>query len=81
MSTPANTSTPFFKEPKPLSIRLWHWFTFLFFTASITTVIFGSTLFKTKNNISMVQEQVQSKGGSITPDQARKVAHEFSDKL
>ena len=81
MSTPANHSTSFFKEPKPLSIRLWHWFTFLFFTASITTVIFGSTLFKTKNNISMVQEQVQSKGGSITPDQARKVAHEFSDKL
>ncbi len=29
----------------------------------------------------MVQEQVAEKGGSVTPDQARKVAHEFSDKL
>ena len=29
----------------------------------------------------MVQEQVAQKGGSVTQDQARKVAHEYSDKL
>lgn len=71
----------FFKEPKPVSIRLWHWVTFLFFLMSLTTVIFGSTLFKTQNNISIVEEQVKERGGSITKDQARGVAHEFSDKL
>ena len=70
-----------FKTAKPAAIRLWHWLTFLFFTMSITTVIFGSTLFKTDNNIAMVQQQVQEKGGTVTKDQAWKVAHEYSDKL
>jgi Ni/Fe-hydrogenase 1 B-type cytochrome subunit len=79
-----NESKPashYFQTAKPASIRLWHWLTFLFFTASITTVIFGSTLFKTANNISLVQQQVQEKGGIVTKDQARSVAHEYSDKL
>jgi Ni/Fe-hydrogenase 1 B-type cytochrome subunit len=82
MITSASRPTPhYFQTAKPVSIRLWHWLTFLFFTASITTVIFGSTLFKTANNISLVQQQVQEKGGNVTKDQARSVAHEFSDKL
>ena len=76
-----NNTTAFFKDAKPASIRIWHWLVFIFFTSSIVTVIFGSTLFKTKNNISMVQEQVQQGGGSITEKQARGVAHEYSDKL
>jgi cytochrome b561 len=82
MITSTTKPTPhYFQTAKPVSIRLWHWLTFLFFTASITTVIFGSTLFKTANNISLVQQQVQEKGGNVTKDQARSVAHEFSDKL
>jgi Ni/Fe-hydrogenase 1 B-type cytochrome subunit len=81
MITTASKPTPaYFQTAKPASVRLWHWVTFLFFTASITTVILGSTLFKTDNNISMVQ-QVQEKGGVVTKDQAWKVAHEYSDKL
>jgi len=81
MTNQQNVKTEFFKDPKPASIRLWHWLAFLFFLASITTVIFGSTLFKTKSNIQMVQEQVQEKGGSVTEKQAWAVAHEYSDKL
>ncbi len=75
------STASFFKSPKPLSIRIWHWLTFIFFLASLTTVIFGSTLFKTRENISTVQEQVERKGGMVTKDQAKAVAHEFSDKL
>jgi cytochrome b561 len=74
-------SPGFFKETKPASIRIWHWLVFLFFTSSVVTVIFASTLFRTKDNIQMVQEQVQQGGGSITEKQARSVAHEYSDKL
>jgi cytochrome b561 len=74
-------SISFFTSKKPLSIRIWHWLTFLFFLASLTTVIFGSTLFKTRENITTVQEQVERKGGTVTKDQAKAVAHEFSDKL
>jgi cytochrome b561 len=66
---------------KSAYLRIWHWLTFLFFLASISTVIFGSTLFKTKENIAMVQEQAMHKGGVLTNDQARAIAHEFSDKL
>ncbi len=73
--------TMLFNESKPASIRLWHWLALLFFIASITTVIFGSTLFKTKSNIQLVQEQVQQNGGSVTEKQAWSVAHEYSDKL
>ena len=74
-------SDSFNNQKKTSLIRVWHWLTFLFFLASISTVIFGSTLYKTKNNISMVQEQALSKGGNLTNDQARAIAHEFSDKL
>ena len=82
MITSASKPTPhYFQTAKPAFIRLWHWLTFLFFISTITTVIFGSTLFKTNNNINMVQQQVQEKGGIVTKDQARSVAHEYSDKL
>lgn len=64
-----------------LSIRIWHWLTFLTFTASIVMVLFASTLFTMKSNIPMVQEQIQRKGGFVSPQQARAVAHEYSDKL
>jgi len=77
----ANNEIIFFRTAKPVAIRLWHWLTFLLFTATITTVIFASTLFKTDDNISLVQQQVQEKGGIVTKEQARNVAHEYSDKL
>jgi len=81
MAASQNPAIVFFKDSKPTVIRIWHWLAFLFFTASVITVLLSSTLFKTKNNIAMVQEQVQQKGGTITIEQARNVAHEYSDKL
>ena len=81
MTNQQNAKTEIFNDTKPASIRLWHWLSFLFFLASITTVIFASTLFTIKSNIPMVQEQVQQKGGSVTEKQAFGVAHEYSDKL
>ena len=70
-----------FSQSKPASIRIWHWLTFVFFAASIITVLLNSTVFKTRANIAMVQEQVQKEGGTITEKQARNVAHEYNDKL
>lgn len=64
-----------------LSIRIWHWLTFLTIAASMITVLFASTMFTTKSNIPVVQEQIQRKGGAVSPEQARAVAHEYSDKL
>ncbi len=44
-------------------------------------VFFGSTLFKTRDNIGTVQEPLQEKGILVNKNQAQAVAHEFSDKL
>jgi Ni/Fe-hydrogenase 1 B-type cytochrome subunit len=72
----------FFKKQKnSLAIRIWHWLTFLGFTASLVTVLFASTLFKISTNISTVMDGVAHKGGTVTKDQARSVAHDYSDKL
>jgi Ni/Fe-hydrogenase 1 B-type cytochrome subunit len=71
----------FAKQKNSLAIRIWHWLTFLGFTASLITVLLGSTLFKTKKNISTVIDEVARKGGTVTQDQAWSVAHAYSDKL
>ena len=76
-----NNEPVLFNQSKPAVIRVWHWLAFLFFAASVTTVILNGTLFKTKKNIDMVEAMVKEKGGNITPDQAKNVAHEYSDKL
>ncbi|MDR3716457.1 MAG: cytochrome b/b6 domain-containing protein [Puia sp.] len=70
-----------FNETHSPAIRIWHWTFFIVLTASLTTVFFGSTLFKTRDNIGFVQTQLQDKGVTLSKDQARAVAHGFSDKL
>lgn len=70
-----------FAEPHSLAIRIWHWTFFIVLTASLTTVLFGSTLFRTRDNIAGVQQNLQDKGVTVTKDQARSVAHAYSDKL
>ena len=42
--------TSFFTLRYPAIIRIWHWLTFLFFAASMTTVLFASTVFNIKRN-------------------------------
>ena len=73
--------TPGFKERHSLAVRIWHWIFFLAIAASLVTVLLNATVFKARNNIGMVQQQLQEKGISVSADQARGVAHEFSDKL
>ena len=71
----------YFKEPKPAVIRIWHWLAFVFFAASLTTVLLNATVFKPRLNVGMVIETVQKEGGIITEKQAKSVAHEYGDKL
>src|SRR5664279_906108 len=76
-----NETFLFTKQKNSLAIRIWHWITFTGLTASLVTVLLGSTLFKTNKNISTVIDEVARKGGTVTRDQAWTVAHAFSDKL
>jgi cytochrome b561 len=70
-----------FNEKHSLTLRVWHWLTFVTMTASLVMVLLASTMFRTRDNISLVQEQLEHKGATVTSDQARSVAHEYSDKL
>ena len=70
-----------FDEQHSVGIRIWHWLFFILLTGSMTTVLLASTLFRTRNNTKMVQEQLQQKGMTATTEQARTVSHAFNDKL
>lgn len=70
-----------FLQTHSRAIRLWHWIFVLFISATIAIVLLASTVFRTGNNISLVQEQLQQKAVTVNSDQARSVAHEFNDKL
>jgi Ni/Fe-hydrogenase 1 B-type cytochrome subunit len=76
-----NGPVPGFDGPHGAAIRIWHWTLFLFVSASFVTVLLASTIFRTRNNVAMVTNELQAKGATINKDQARAVAHAYSDKL
>ncbi len=72
---------PSFREKHSTALRIWHWSTFIVILGSLITVLFAKTLFSAKNNIPLVQENLQKSNITLTADQAKSVAHEFSDLL
>jgi cytochrome b len=70
-----------FLEPHSRAIRIWHWIFVIFITATIGIVLLASTIFRTRNTVPLVEEQLQLKGINVSQDQARAVAHEFNDQL
>lgn len=70
-----------FLEPHSRAIRVWHWTFVLFSSATIAIVLLASTVFRTRNTLTLVQQQLQEKGVNVTTDQARAVSHEFNDQL
>ena len=77
----SNSETSIFIQSHSASLRIWHWLTFLFITGSVITVLLVSTLFSQRDNIKLVQDQLQSKGVTVTEDQAFSVTREYEDKL
>jgi Ni/Fe-hydrogenase 1 B-type cytochrome subunit len=70
---------PSFRERHSLTIRIWHWTTFVTIFGSLITVLLAKTLFNTRVNISLVQENLQKSSVTVSAAQARSVAHEFND--
>lgn len=70
-----------FLQKHSLQIRIWHWVTFIFLTASMITVLFASTLLEPWDNVGMVQSHLKDKGVTVTRDQAFAVSHEYEDKM
>jgi hypothetical protein len=63
-----------FLEPHSRAIRIWHWTFVLFVSATIGTVLLASTIFRTRNTVPLVEQQLQLKGVSVSEDQARAVS-------
>jgi len=72
---------PSFREKHSVSIRLWHWSTLIIIMGSLATVLLAKTLFNNRSNAPLVQQNLQKNNIVVTQDQARSVAHAFSDKI
>ena len=77
----SSPETSIFIQSHSAPLRIWHWLTFLFITGSIVTVLLVSTLFSQRDNIKLVQDQLQGKGVTVNEDQAFSVTREYEDKL
>ena len=75
-STPPEPS--YRSNSSPL-LRIWHWSNLLVIMGSLTTVLLAKTILKTKNNVALVQSNLQANQVTVTSDQAKSVAHDFND--
>ena len=76
-----NPETSIFIQSHSAALRIWHWLTFLFITTSIVTVLLNSTMFSQRDNVKLVQEQLEKKGVTVTDEQAFAVSHEYEEKM
>jgi Ni/Fe-hydrogenase 1 B-type cytochrome subunit len=72
---------PSFKGKHSTLLRIWHWSTFIIILGSLVTVLFAKTLFNAKDNTLPVQQNLQKSNITVSPDQARSVAHDFNDLI
>jgi cytochrome b len=76
-----NPETSIFIQSHSAPLRIWHWLTFLFITTSIVTVLLNSTMLSQRDNVKLVQEQLEKKGATVTEEQAFAVSHEYEEKM
>jgi Ni/Fe-hydrogenase 1 B-type cytochrome subunit len=75
----STTTEPSFNRKHSSALRIWHWGTFIVILGSLTTVLFAKTLLNAKDNTLLVQANLQKSNITVSSDQAKSVAHEFSD--
>jgi Ni,Fe-hydrogenase I cytochrome b subunit len=73
-------SSPFLQKHSAI-IRIWHWIIFLVIAGSMITVLINSTMLNPRDNIGLVQNQLEEKGVTVTEEQAFAVSHEYEDKM
>ena len=70
-----------FLQSHSMTIRIWHWLSFILLALILMTVILNSTLLNPRNNEGAVLSQLKDQGITITERQSFFVAHQFDDKL
>lgn len=78
---PSGIESTLFLQQHSAQLRIWHWLIFLFISASIVTVFLNSTLLSPRENVKLVQDQLQRKGIAVSVEQAFAVSHEYEDKM
>lgn len=77
----SNASGSPFNQSHSAALRIWHWLTFVFILGAILTVVINSTILSQRDNVKLVQDQLQSKGVTVTEEQAFAVSHEYEEKV
>lgn len=77
----SNPSESPFIQLHSAALRIWHWLTFVFILGAILTVLINSTILSQRDNVKLVQDQLQSKGVTVTEEQAFAVSHEYEEKV
>ncbi len=70
-----------FIQTNSAAIRIWHWLTFLFVIALMITVLLESTVLNQRQNIPVVQAELQKKGVTVNNNQALAVSHLYAEKM
>ena len=63
------------------SLRFWHWANFIVITGSLLTVLLNRTVTGGRSTRPFFKETLEKAGAKITDDQAKQLAHDFSDKI
>jgi len=79
-STSSLSESPFV-QTHSATLRIWHWLTFIFILGAILTVVLNSTILSPRENVKLVQEQLQKKGVTVNEEQAFAVSHEYEEKV
>jgi Ni,Fe-hydrogenase I cytochrome b subunit len=78
--TLTDNNSPFI-QTNSAAIRIWHWLTFLFVIALMITVLLESTVLNQRENIPVVQAELQKKGVTVDNNQALVVSHLYAEKI
>lgn len=70
---------PSFKGKHSIAMRVWHWSSYVAISGSLITVLLAKTMLNNKDNVHVVKENLQKSNITVTTDQAKSLAHEFSD--
>ncbi|MBX9785342.1 MAG: hypothetical protein K2X48_18815 [Chitinophagaceae bacterium] len=80
MSNPSTTVRPF-TDAKPLSIRIWHWATALFFSVSVITVSINEFILDGGAQIHAVTAAAEQKGVTLEREQTRAIVSTFREPI
>jgi Ni/Fe-hydrogenase 1 B-type cytochrome subunit len=63
------------------SLRLWHWANVIIISGSLITVLINSTITNGRPTSSLIKDELQKTGATISDDQARSAANALGDKV